>query len=274
MKHTLYNSSITNTPLETNSVNLIMTSPPYGNQRKKAYNSIKPDEYVAWFQQFSEPLKDCLTEDGSMIINIKENVVDGQRHTYVYDLVKMLQADGWRWVDEYCWHKTTTTPGKWPNRFRDQWERLYHFTLNKKFTMNQEAVMVPIGDWSKTRLKNLSEKDKKRVNSATGSNYSKNTSKWVDRPLVYPSNVLTGSPVAHNTGHPAAYPQWLPEWFIKLLTNEGDTVLDPFIGAGTTSLAAETLGRNSVGFDLSKEYLDLAVTNLEKIEQAEVIMKS
>lgn len=251
-------------PLASNSVNLIMTSPPYAQQRKNTYGGVKPDDYVDWFMQFSDVFQDALAEDGSMIINIKENVVDGQRHTYVYELVMALQQQGWRWVDEYIWHKTTSVPGKWPNRFRDQWERLYHFTLNKKFTMNQEDVMVPVGDWAKTRLKSMSESDKARRNSQTQSGFGSNLSNWSDRKMVYPSNVLSGSPVAHNVGHPAAYPQWLPEWFITLFSDPDDTVLDPFSGSGTTSLAAEKLGRNSINYDLVEDYNRLAMDTMTK----------
>lgn len=230
--------------------NLIMTSPPYADRRKTTYGGIKPNDYVEWFKPYGEKFYETLADDGSMVINIKENVVDGTRHPYVYDLVRMLtQEQGWRLVDEYIWVKTTTTPGKWPNRFRDQWERLYHFTKNKKFAMYQDEVMVPAGDWKKTRMKNLSDKDKQRQSSSTGSGFSKNISNWKDRDMVYPSNVLTGSPVTYNVGHSAAYPLWLPEFFIKLFTKEEDMVVDPFAGSGTTLIAANKLGRNSYGID-------------------------
>ena len=81
--------------------NLIMTSPPYADRRKTTYGGIKPDNYVEWFRPYGEKLYNVLADDGSMVINIKENVVDGTRHPYVYDLVRMLtQEQGWRLVDE------------------------------------------------------------------------------------------------------------------------------------------------------------------------------
>lgn len=233
---------------------LIITSPPYANQRKKTYGGIHPDKYAQWIAEHTEKFWHNLADTGSMVINIKENVVNGTRHPYVYDMINLLTRDQeWRLVDEYIWAKTTAAPGKWPNRFRDQWERIYHFTKQKRFTMNQDAVMVPAGDWTKSRLKNLSENDKTRRESATGSGVGRNISKWKDRPMVYPSNVLTGSPVTRNVGHSAAFPQWLPEFFIKLFSNPGDLVLDPFAGSGTTLLAAHSLQRSGIGVDNNPE---------------------
>lgn len=240
------------------SVDLIVTSPPYADARKSTYGGVPANEYVEWFLPFSKEMHRVLSPSGSLILNIKEKVVNGERHTYVMELVLALRKQGWRFTEEYMWHKTTTTPGKWPNRFRDLWEHCFHFTKEKKFTMNQDAVRVPVGDWSKTRLKNLSETDKTRDQSKSGSNYGKNVSNWVGRETVYPGNVLHGASETRNVGHPAAFPIWLPEWFIKLFSNPGDTVYDPFIGAGATAVAAQRLGRNATGSELSPEYVEMA----------------
>lgn len=240
------------------SIDLIVTSPPYADARKSTYGGVPASEYVEWFLPFSKEMHRVLSPSGSLILNIKEKVVNGERHTYVMELVLALRKQGWRFTEEYMWHKTTTTPGKWPNRFRDLWEHCFHFTKEKKFTMNQDAVRVPVGDWSKKRLSNLSETDKTRDQSKSGSNYGKNVSNWVGRETVYPGNVLHGSSETRNVGHPAAFPIWLPEWFIKLFSNPGDTVYDPFIGAGATAIAAQRLGRNATGSELSPEYVEIA----------------
>ena len=78
--------------------------------------------------------------------------------------------------------------------------------------------------------------------------------------MVYPSNVLHKSPVAHNTGHSAAFPEWLPEFFIKLFTDEGDVVLDPFLGSGTTYRVAKQLGRVPIGIEIDPEYVQNTLT--------------
>ncbi len=128
-------------------VDLVVTSPPYADQRQKNYGGIHPDRYVEWFLPRAEAIRDSLRPTGSFVLNIKERAVNGERHPYVLELILALRKQGWRWVDEYCWHKKNAYPGKWPNRFRDAWERLLHFTVRKDFKMRQEAVMVPMGDW-------------------------------------------------------------------------------------------------------------------------------
>ena len=246
------------------SVNLIFTSPPYADQRKNNYGGIHPDEYVQWFLPRAEALKKCLTLDGSFVLNIKEKAVGGQRHTYVLELILALKQQGWLWVEEYCWHKKNCYPGKWPNRFRDSWERLLHFTINKQFKMRQESVMVPMGDWKTTRLRNLSKTDYTRDESKNENGFGKKVENWIGRDMAYPTNVLHLSTECGYKGHPAAFPLSLPNWFIRLFTDIGDMVLDPFAGSGTTLVAARDLDRDSIGIDTSLDYCDLMRERLSK----------
>ena len=245
---------------------LIVTSPPYADSRKNTYGGIHPDKYVEWFIPRSAELFRVLKPTGSFILNIKERVVKGERHTYVLELILALRSQGWLWTEEYIWHKKNCHPGKWPNRFRDAWEHVYHFTKERKFAMYQDEVMVPMGDWAKTRLKSLGDNDTIRFNSQVGSGFGKNISNWVGREKAYPSNVLHLATESSNKNHSAAYPRALPEWFIKLFTEEDNWVLDPFVGSGTTTSVAYTLGRNSVGIDVKADYIDLAKENTFPIE--------
>ncbi len=239
------------------SVDLIFTSPPYADQRRKNYGGISPDEYVDWFLPRAEAFKSCLKPEGSFVLNIKEKAINGERHTYVLELILALRKQGWRWVDEYCWHKKNCYPGKWPNRFRDSWERLLHFTLSKNFKMRQEAVMVPMGDWKHSRLKSLSETDQIRDLSKNENGFGKRIANWVGRDMAYPTNVLHFPTECGYKGHPAAFPLTLPDWFIRLFTDPGDWVLDPFAGSGTTLAAAKSLGRHSVGIDVLSDYCEV-----------------
>ena len=245
------------------SVDLVFTSPPYADQRKNSYGGIAPDEYVEWFLPVSEQLLRVLKPTGSFVLNIKERVVSGERSTYVMELIMAMRDQGWLWTEEYIWHKKNCYPGKWPNRFRDAWERLLHFTKSKQFCMYQEAVMVPMGDWKNARLRNLSEVDKIRDESKAGSGFGKNISNWVGRDMAYPTNVLHLATECNNKNHSAAFPEALPEWFIKLFTKEGDTVLDPFMGSGTTSIVAKRMGRHSIGIEIVPEYHQLASEALD-----------
>ncbi len=239
-------------------VNLVVTSPPYADQRDGLYGGMHPDNYVEWFLPRAESIQRALAEDGSFVLNIKEKAVGGEKHTYVYELVLALRRQqGWRLVDEYCWHKRNCYPGKWPNRFRDSWERLYHFTLSPKFKMNQESVMVPMGDWKQSRLRNLSRTDRVRDESRHGNGFGKRVENWLGRDMAYPTNVLHMATECAGKGHPAAFPRSLPAWFIRLFTDEGDTVLDPFAGSGTALLAALELGRNAIGIDTDAKYCQM-----------------
>ena len=245
-----------------NFFDLIITSPPYADSRANTYGGIKPDDYVDWFLPRSQHLLRVLKPSGTFILNIKEKVVDGERHTYVIELILALRKQGWLWTEDFIWHKKNCYPGKWPNRFRDAWEHCLQFNKSKKFNMYQEAVMVPMGDWAQKRLQNLSETDKNRDNSKVGSGFGKNVSNWLDRKMAYPSNVLHLATETSNRQHSAVFPKALPTWFIKLFTQENDIILVPFCGAGTTCQVAQNLCRHSVGIEIQPEYYELAKANL------------
>ena len=254
-----------------NYFDLIFTSPPYADQRKNTYGGIKPDDYVSWFLPKSNEFLRVLKPSGTFVLNIKERVVDGERHTYVLDLIRELKSTGWYWTEEYIWHKKNSYPGKWPNRFRDAWERLLQFNKSKKFNFYQDNVMVPVGEWAKGRLSNLSETDKTRDESRVNSGFGKNVSNWVGRKMVYPTNVVHLATECGNRNHSAAFPIELPKWFIKLFTEPGDIVLDPFIGSGTTALAAIQLGRNYIGIDTKRDFVNLS---RERISETQMYIPS
>lgn len=252
--------------LPDNLVDLIVTSPPYADQRKNTYGGVHPDKYVEWFLPISKQLLRVLKPTGTFILNIKEKVVDGERSIYVMELILAMRKQGWLWTEEFIWHKKNSYPGKWPNRFRDSWERLLQFNKNKRFNMYQEKVMVPMGDWAKNRLKNLSETDKIRDNSKVGSGFGKNISNWLSRDKAYPTNVVHLATECNNKKHSAAFPEELPEWFIKLFTKQNDTVLDPFMGSGTTLSVANRMKRNSIGIDIVPEYCEMVRKQLKPLE--------
>lgn len=248
------------------SIDLIFTSPPYADQRRKTYGGIHPDDYVDWFLPKAEQFLRVLKPTGTFVLNIKEKVVNGERHTYVLELIMRMRDQGWLWTEEFIWHKKNSYPGKWPNRFRDSWERLLQFNKNRKFNMYQEAVMVPVGDWAKSRLAKLSQTDKNRDESKVNSGFGKNVSNWLGRDKVYPTNVINIATECSNKNHSATFPVDLPLWFIKLFTKREDVVLDPFIGSGSTAEAAITLGRQFVGIDINEEYCNLSRERIALIQ--------
>lgn len=255
-------------PFSDKTFDLIITSPPYADRRVQTYGGIKPKHYVEWFIPRSEQFLRVLKPTGSFVLNIKEKVENGERHTYVLELILALRKQGWLWTEEYIWHKRNCYPGKWPNRFRDAWERCLHFTKERKFKMNQQAVMVPMGDWAETRLKSLGKNDVVRFDSQVGSGFGKNIANWAQRSMAYPTNVLHLATECGNKNHSAAFPPSLPEWFIKLFTDEGDQVLDPFAGSGTSIEVAKELRRNAVGIEILPQYCEKARELLEDKQMA------
>ena len=160
---------------------LIVTSPPYAEARKRVYGGVHADRYAEWMLECTTEFLRVLKPSGTFVLNIKEKVIDGERHTYVIDLIKGMRSQGWRWTEELIWHKKNCYPGKWPNRFRDAWERLLQFNKTRDFKMRQEAVMVPMGDWREARLRNLSETDRRRDESRVLSGFGKNDPRWGNR---------------------------------------------------------------------------------------------
>jgi site-specific DNA-methyltransferase (adenine-specific) len=263
------------------SVNLIVTSPPYADKRKDAYEGMHPDKYVEWFLPIAKELYRVLKDDGSFILNIKEHPKNGERSTYVLELILALKKQGWFWIEEYCWYKKNSFPGKWPNRFRDAWERCLHFTKNREFKMYQDEVKVPIGDWSKTRFKSMKENDFVRYISKNNSHLGRNVSNWLEKKKVYPHNVLVFEEEHHlyldniietavdvsKKNHSAKFPVELPSWFIRLFSKKNDIILDPFLGSGTTAVASVLHNRKYVGIELKNEYYKEAQRNIEEVQK-------
>lgn len=263
------------------SVNLIVTSPPYADKRKSTYGGIHPDKYVEWFKPISKELYRVLKDNGSFILNIKEHPKNGERGTYVLELILEMKKQGWLWIEEYCWYKKNSFPGKWPNRFRDSWERCLHFTKKKDFKMYQEAVKVPIGDWAAKRFKSMSEDDFIRRVSKNNTHLGRNVSNWMNKKKVFPHNVIvfeeehrlylsnvveSAVESSSSKNHSAVFPIELPSWFIYLFTKEGDVVLDPFMGSGSTAVAALLNCRAYLGTEIQSEYVKEATKNIRQVE--------
>jgi site-specific DNA-methyltransferase (adenine-specific) len=243
---------------------LIVTSPPYADARKKHYDAISPDSYVQFMLSFHEQFWRVLADDGSFILNMKDKVVGGVRHRFVWHTVEGLAQLGWLCIDDYLWVKPNAMPGYWANRLRDEWEYCFHLTKKAKFAMYQDAVRRQIGSWAPKRLARLTGKSNERHNSENASGFGRDLRNWINKDTVLPGNTVSIPLVGKNMGHPAAFPVGLPEFFIRLLSKPGDVVLDPFAGSGSTGLAAERLNRNVVLIDTKAEYYETMKSRLQK----------
>ena len=247
--------------------NLIVTSPPYADARHKHYDSISPNEYVSFILSFHDQFWRVLADEGSFVLNVKDRVVKGVRHRFVWHTIEALSGKGWLCIDDYIWVKPNAMPGYWPNRLRDEWEYCFHMTKQARFAMYQDAVKESIGDWADKRLAKLTGKSNGRHNSENKSGFGRDLRKWVGKELVLPGNTLKVPLVGKNMGHPAAFPVGLPEFFIKLFTKPGDNVLDPFAGSGSTGMAAEKLKRNVVLIDNKEDYFQTMKSRLKATRQ-------
>ena len=245
-------------------VDLIVTSPPYADARHKHYDSVHPDNFVEWFMTFHEPYFNALKPEGSLVINIKDKVVDGVRHRYVWRMIDALCERGWFAIEDYIWHKTNPMPGSWPTRLSDGWEYCFHLAKSKRPYFNADAVRKPIGDWVESRLRKLGENDLSRHNSANESGFGRDISKWVGKQTVLPTNVISRALVGRNKNHPAVFPVDLPLFFIKLLSPENGLVVDPFAGSGTTGIAALSVGRDCVLIENTAQYCLEALKRLRE----------
>ena len=197
-----------------------------------------------------------------LVINIKDKVVSGVRHRYVWQTIERLTQLGWYCIEDYVWHKKNAMPGHWPSRLRDAWEYVFHLAKCTRPYINQDAVRVPTSEATKSRLTRCRGNDLKRCSSATGSGFVRNLTHWTDKQTVLPDNVLYLSLENKNRQHPAVYPVSLPSFFIKLLSPVGGLVVDPFAGSGTTGIAAITLKRQTILIDNRLEYCQLAARRL------------
>jgi len=254
-------------------VDLLVTSPPCADARKNHYDSIHADQYAEWFLTFHEAFYQALKPSGSLVINIKDKVVNGVRHRYVWKTIEALSEMGWFAIDDYIWHKTNPMPGYWPTRLRDGWEYCFHLSKSKRPYFNGDAVRQPIGDWVGSRLANLSQNDVSRHNSVNASGFGRNISKWVGKETALPSNVIRAPLVGKNKGHPAVFPVGLPLFFIKLLCPEDGLVIDPFGGSGTTGIAALSLDRRCVLIDNNAEYCRTAVERIRDEATRQIVTK-
>jgi len=242
---------------------LIVTSPPFAEQRKKSYGGIPENEYPDWMLSVVRVGMETLKPSGSFVINIKEHVNNGVRSLYVLETILLL-AKEFRFVDEYIWNKTNPFPTGNKKRLKDGYERCLHFTKSADYQFFPDAVRVK--STSKWAGSNERRKNKGAFTTSNGSNM--NMSRRITGDMVRTSNVITLPSSCINIGHPAAFPIELPEFFIKLMTKVGDVVVDPFVGSGTTALAAQRLGRQFLGIDSDERYLALANGRILSAAQA------
>ena len=238
-------------------INVAITSPPYASQRKydesSGFKPISPNDYVDWYQDVAANIMANLQHDGSYFCNIKPNAEELKRELYVFDLVLAHVRDwGWNFAEEFCWERAGI-PQQVARRFKNQFEPIYHFTKGE-WKFRPEAVKHESKAVPKALGKGAGDTNAAKRQGHVSAIYGNDIAVG----MAYPGNRLPTFQSAA-LGHPAAYPVGLPEFFIKAYSDEGDVVYDPFMGSGSTLIAAEKNGRIACGLELSPKYVDLIV---------------
>jgi DNA modification methylase len=269
--------------------NCVITSPPYAMQRKDDYGGIPPDDYPAWFLQVAQNVYKVLEDSGSFFVNIKEHVEKGQRSLYVFKTIIALVESGWRYVDQLIWTKTGL-PGGWPNRLRNDFEPVHFFTKKEEIdwmvqfveadeeklkTLSFDLVDMHEDVFHFTRSEKIKFKPRdvgkvsaqirvsSRTNKSKGKSGNISVSGKFKKGIARAGNVLAIPGNQDSLKHSAVFPVKLPAFFIKLTTDIGDVVYEPFAGSGTTLMTAEQLGRKCCGMELSPSYCDLIMKRWE-----------
>jgi len=175
-------------------------------------------------------------------------------------VIHFVEELGLRLVDEFIWNKTNPFPTGVKTRLKDGFERIYHFTKTKKHNFYPENVLVKsTSKWheSEKRRKNKGEHN---VTNGSGMNMGKR----ICNDMVRPSNVITGTTSNIHIAHPAVYPTYFAEFFVKVGSSENMTVGDMFMGSGTTALACMNTNRNFIGIELEEEYYEIAKKRVEE----------
>lgn len=255
--------------LPNNSVDLIVTSPPYADTVSYGKNveTFNPEIYVDWFLPLFREARRFLKESGSFILNINDKATNGERSVYVYDLVtRIVKETGLKLFDRYIWFKKSALPMPGEKRLNDRIEYIFHFIKDsKKFKTNTDEVRVPYKEISLKRFKSKVHGNDIVKSDGTTELSQRGSSK------AHPKGAKPITVFRFNTGsalrgikHPAPFHPDLPEWFIRWLTDEGDIVLDPFMGGGTVAEVAKKLKRNYVGFEINPLYIKMTEERLNK----------
>lgn len=232
------------------SISCVITSPPYAEQRKFQYGGIPEEYYPQWTVNWCELLKNKLKDDGSVFINIRPHIINGEISDYVLKTRLALRDNGWIECEELIWIKPNSPPLGSINRPRRAWESILWFSKTNKIKCYPKSNGCPSNRLGFEANK-FEQGGKSHIHA--GQNKAKI---GVARSRDY-IEVGTGK-VEKGLKHPAMYPCEIPEYLIKLTTDENDNVLDPFIGSGTTAIACLNTNRNYIGFEIDKGYFDIA----------------
>ncbi|MDR6907487.1 DNA modification methylase [Agromyces sp. 3263] len=255
--------------LPAESVDAVITSPPYAMQRRSTYGGVPESEYPAWTVAWMAEVRRLLKPDGSAIINIRPHIKNGQISDYVLRTRLALREVGWNEVDELIWFKRSSPPTGSPRKPRRSWESLHWFAKHGQPWSDAKALGIKTVPPTNKKGWFLSENAKNNgwEHSFAGSNKQPTIARCMDVAEINLGRP-TESDRSNGVAHPAPYPPALAAWVGKLVCPPGGTVLDPFSGSASTGVAAIRNGWDYIGIDAVEEYVEMSRRRLSAVEAA------
>ena len=256
--------------MDGDSVDLVMTSPPFGLVRKKEYGNVDADDYCEWFSPFARAVRRVLKDSGSLVVDIGGAWIQGQptRHLYHFKLlIGLCEEHGFHLAQEFYWWNPSKlpTPAEWVTvrrvRVKDAINTVWWLSKTPWPKASNRRVLQPYSP----SMRDLLERGYRAKKRPSGHDISDKFT--VDNGAAIPPNLIAIPNTESNsaylrycqeqklTVHPARYPAELPEYFIRMLTDPGDLVVDPFAGSCVTGEVAERLQRRWICVELIEDYL-------------------
>lgn len=262
-----------------NSIDLILTSPPFALTRQKEYGNKQEEEYLNWFMEFAKEFYRLIKPKGSLVIDLGGAYLPGYptRSIYQYELLVRLCRELNFYLAQEFFHYNPSrlpTPAEWVTvrrvRVKDSVNVVWWLSKTENPKSDNKRVLKPYSESMKTLLK----KGYKAQMRPSGHDISKKFG--IDNGGAIPPNLLELANTESNShymrrckelgvkAHPARFPKDFADFFIKFTTDEGDLVLDPFGGSNTTGYSAEILMRNWITFEINKSYLEISKLRFEE----------
>jgi site-specific DNA-methyltransferase (cytosine-N4-specific) len=269
------------------SANLIVTSPPFGLVRKKSYGNADANEYLDWFRPFAEAFRRVLRDDGSLVIDIGGSWVPSQptRSLYHFKLLIMLCEEyDFHLAQEFYWWNPSKlpTPAEWVNvrriRVKDAVNSVWWLSPSPWPKASNRRVLQPYSDSMRSLLENGYRAKLRPSGHDISPNFARNNNAAIPPNLIAVANTESNSYYLRYcsergiTPHPARFPSDLPEFFVRMLTDDGDLVVDPFAGSCVTGEVCERLGRRWLCAELVEEYLDGAMARFTRPQEPQLPM--
>lgn len=235
------------------SINAVVTSPPYAEQRIAQYGGVAEDNYPLWTLSWFSHIRESLIPQASLLVNLREHVANGSISDYVHRTRMCLRRADWIEIDELIWVKPDSPPLGSVKRPRRSWERILWFSLTPDPACYPKQNGHPS---DRIGMHSSAPASKGWLHAGQSEGVESGVARCRDVVEIALRNQPPG------IDHPAVFPPPLAAWLMGLVSREGDTILDPFMGSGTTLVAAKYGGRKAIGIEIEERYCEIAAKRM------------